>query len=68
MAIQQLIFVLQKKLFTMKKIKKNKEFDAVKFMREVRTAISKETEGMNFKQLKEYFAKRRLKYADQSKV
>jgi hypothetical protein len=47
----------------MKKIKKNKEFDAVKYMREVRTAISKEIEGMNFAQLKEYFEQRRLKYS-----
>ncbi len=52
------------KLFTMKKIKKEKAFDAVQFMREVRTAISKEIEGMNFEQLKEYFAKRRLKYSN----
>jgi len=44
------------------KNKKNKEFDAVKFMREVRTEISKDIEGMNFAQIKEYFAKRRLKY------
>jgi len=49
----------------MKKTKKEKEFDAVKFMREVRTAISKEIEGMNFEQIKEYFAKRRLKYSNQ---
>ena len=48
----------------MKKIKKTKEFDAVKFMRDIRTAISKETEGMNFEQLKEYFAARRLKYSN----
>ncbi len=47
------------------KTKKNKEFDAVKFMRDVRTQISIEIEGMNFEQLKEYFAKRRLKYSNQ---
>jgi len=49
----------------MKKTKKNKKFDCVKFMRDVRTAISKEIEGMNFEQLKEYFAKRRMKYSNQ---
>ena len=41
--------------------KKQKDFDAVKFMREVRDTISKETQGMNFEQLKEYFEQRRLK-------
>ena len=49
----------------MKKNKKIKEFDAVKFMRDVRTTISKEIDGMNFEQLKEYFAKRRVKYSNQ---
>ena len=49
----------------MKKTKKTKEFDAVKFMREVRTVINKEIEGMNFEQLKDYFAKRRLKISNQ---
>ena len=38
-----------------------KDFDAVKFMRQVRDVISKETEGMNFEQLKKYFEQRRLK-------
>jgi hypothetical protein len=45
------------------KTKKNKEFDAVKYMREVSTTISKEIEGMNFAQLKEFFPQRRLKYS-----
>jgi len=49
----------------MKKTKKTKEFDAVKFMRDVRTVMSKEIEGMNFEQLKEYFSKRRLKISNQ---
>jgi hypothetical protein len=40
---------------------KKENFDAVKFMRQVRDEISKETEGMNFEQLKKYFEKRRLK-------
>ena len=48
----------------MKKTKKIKKFDAVKFMRDVRTAISKEIEGMNFEQIKEYFAKRRMKLSN----
>jgi cephalosporin-C deacetylase-like acetyl esterase len=47
----------------MEKIKIEKEFDAVKFMCDVRTAISIEIEGKNYEQLKEYFKKRRLKYS-----
>ena len=43
------------------KKEKQKEFDAVKFMREVRDSISKETQGMNFEQLKKYFEQRRMK-------
>jgi hypothetical protein len=43
------------------KKEKQKEFDAVKFMRQVRDSISKETEGMNFEQLKKYFEQRRLR-------
>ena len=43
------------------KTKKEKDFDAVKFMREVRDKIRKETQGMNFEQLKKYFEARRLK-------
>ena len=40
-----------------KSSKKNeKNFDAVRFMREARTTISKETEGMNYEQLQKYFA------------
>ncbi len=34
------------------KTEKQKDFDAVKFMRQVRDEISKETQGMDFKQLK----------------
>ncbi len=45
------------------KTKKEKDFDAVKFMREVRDKISEETKGMNFAQLKKYFETRRLKIA-----
>jgi len=48
----------------MKKTKKIKKFDAVKFMRDVRTKISREIEGMSFEQLQEYFAKRRIKYSN----
>ncbi len=43
------------------KNEKQKDFDAVKFMRQVRDSISKETEGMNFEQLKKYFEQRRLR-------
>ncbi|MCU0350834.1 MAG: hypothetical protein MUF43_08395 [Flavobacterium sp.] len=34
--------------------KKEKTFDAVKMMREIRDKISQETENMSFEQLKEY--------------
>ena len=43
------------------KKEKQKEFDAVEFMRQVRDSISKETKGMNFEELKNYFEQRRLK-------
>ncbi|HHP7242854.1 MAG TPA: hypothetical protein ACFCUD_14350 [Cyclobacteriaceae bacterium] len=32
-----------------------KKFDAVKMMREIRDKIDKETEGMTFEQLKQYY-------------
>ena len=32
-----------------------KKFDAVKMMRKIRNKIDKETEGMNFEQLKQYY-------------
>lgn len=38
-------------------IKTEKEFDAVKMMREIRNRIDKETEGMSFEQLKQYYKK-----------
>jgi hypothetical protein len=41
--------------------KTEKQFDAVKFMRTVRDNISKDTEGMNFEQLKKYFEERKRK-------
>lgn len=46
----------------MKKIKKNiiENFDAVKFMRDVRDKISIEIQDMNFEELKKYFENRRL--------
>ncbi len=40
----------------------NKEFDAVKFMRETRDKISAETQNMNFEELKKYFEERRSKF------
>ena len=41
--------------------KEQKEFDAVGFMRERRTKIASETEGMNFPELKKYFGQRKVK-------
>jgi hypothetical protein len=38
--------------------KKEKEFDAVKMMREIRDKISTETEGMSFEELKKYIESR----------
>ena len=53
-----------KKLFIMntkKTVKKEqKEFDAVEFMRERRTKIAGETEGMNFTELKKYFGQKKV--------
>ncbi|MBY0245194.1 MAG: hypothetical protein K2Q03_07060 [Sphingobacteriaceae bacterium] len=42
---------------------KEKEFDTVKFFREVKEKIAKETKGMNFTEFKEYISKRKLKLA-----
>ncbi len=42
----------------MKTKKKEKLFDAVKMMRDIRDKISIETENMTFQQLKEYIAKK----------
>ena len=38
----------------MKTTKKEKTFDAVKMMREIRNQISAETQNMNFEQMKAY--------------
>jgi hypothetical protein len=38
-----------------------KDFDAVKFMRQTRDKISKDIADMNFEQIKDYFDKRRSK-------
>jgi len=40
---------------------REKEFDTVKFFREVKEQIAKETKGMTFTELKEYLNKRKLK-------
>ena len=37
-----------------------KEFDTVKFFREVKEKIAKETQGMTFAELKEYINKRKI--------
>lgn len=42
---------------------KEKEFDTVKFFRDVKEKIARETKGMTFAQLKEYINKRTLKAA-----
>ncbi len=41
----------------METIKKEKTFDAVKMMREIRDKISDETQNMTFKKLKAYMQK-----------
>ena len=38
----------------METIKKEKTFDAVKMMRDIREKVSAETQNMNFAELKEY--------------
>jgi len=38
--------------------KKEKDFDSVKMMREIRNKISKETMNMNFEELKKYMNER----------
>ncbi len=47
----------------MKTIKKydKKDFDAVKFMREVRDKISNEIADLTSEQIKEYFSKKKLR-------
>jgi len=42
----------------MKTKKKEKSFDAVKMMREIRDRLSVETENMTFQQLKDYIAQK----------
>ncbi|MGM0581594.1 MAG: hypothetical protein ACQETL_12980 [Bacteroidota bacterium] len=47
----------------MSKSEKNeKEFDTVKFFRDVKEKIAKETEGMTYAEFKEYLNKRKLKF------
>lgn len=42
----------------MEKTKKEKTFDAVKMMRDIRDQISAETQNMNFDELKAYIKKK----------
>ena len=42
----------------METIKKEKTFDAVKMMREIRDKVSSETQNMTFSELKEYIQKK----------
>ena len=60
------IFAHQKKSLPMKtkETSKEKEFDTVKFFRTVKERIAKETQGMTFKEFKEYLSKRKLKTAE----
>lgn len=44
-----------------KKNTKEKEFDTVKFFREVKEKIANETKGMSFAEFKEYINRRKLK-------
>lgn len=43
--------------------KSKKEFDTVKFFREVKEKIARETKGMTFSEFKEYLNRRKLKLA-----
>ena len=40
--------------------KKEKEFDTVKFFREVKEKIAKETKGMTFAEFKEYLKSKKI--------
>ena len=42
---------------------KEKEFDTVKFFKEVKEKIARETKGMTFAEFKEYLNRRKLKLA-----
>jgi predicted nucleotide-binding protein (sugar kinase/HSP70/actin superfamily) len=42
------------KIYYIMKTKKEKSFDAVKMMREIRDKISSETQNMTFEELKKY--------------
>lgn len=46
------------------KTKTKKDFDAVAFMRKQRDKISKDIADMDYKQIKEYLAKKREKESD----
>lgn len=51
-----------KEIININKVTKTeKEFDTVKFFREVKVKIAKETKGMNFAELKECIYKRQLR-------
>ncbi len=43
------------------KVKKTKKFDTVKFFREVKEQISKDTKGMTFTEFKEHINQRKLR-------
>lgn len=50
--------VAQETLLNMETTKKEKTFDSVKMMREIRDKISSETQNMSFAELKEYIKKK----------
>ncbi len=57
------IFVHLKKYLIMNKTTKIiKEFDTVRFFREVKEKIAKETQGMTFAELKAYLNCRKIKH------
>lgn len=58
MSIVKLILIITMKT----KIKIDKEFDAVKMMREIRDRTSAVIVDMNFEQLEEYFKKRKAQH------
>ncbi len=53
-----LLLEVPKTLLIMETIRKEKTFDAVKMMREIRDKISAETQNMTFEELKAYINKK----------
>lgn len=49
---------MPQKIYCIMKTKKEKSFDAVKMMREIRNKISNETQNVTFEELKDYIDSR----------